>query len=139
MQSNLTKDKIYWAGWMKKHRQYWSLVTASLVVLSSLAAGCSTIPEAPAGEPISPPALLTYVDESNGLSISYPRDWSMMPEELLGAAIIGFNAPEAEHGSTPNFTVLRMNLSSEMSVNDLFKISKASLEALDGYTSVSMQ
>jgi len=124
---------------MKKHRQYWNLVALSLVVLIGLAAGCSIIHEAPADELIQTPAFLIYADESNGFSISYPQDWSRMPEELLETAIIGFSARKTEHGSTPNFTVLRMNLSSELSVTDLFEISKASLEALAGYNSVSIQ
>lgn len=139
LQFNLREAKIYRMGKMKGYNWHRALLVASLVVLVSLAAGCTTISGMLTDEPASTSALLTYVDKSNSFSISYPQDWSRMPEELLGAAIIGFNAPEAEHGSTPNFTVLRMNLSSEMSVNDLFEISKASLEALTGYTSVSTQ
>lgn len=37
---------------------------------------------------------LTYTDEANGFSISYPEDWDTMPQESLEAALIRFEDPD---------------------------------------------
>lgn len=121
---------------MKKYKWYWSLLTLSLVVLIGSTAGCITI--TPSEGP-APSALLTYTDETNGFSISYPGNWERAPEELLGGAIVGFSAPREEHGGKPNFTVFRRELPSEMSVDSFFETSKSGLQAVEGYTFVSKQ
>ena len=49
---------------------------------------------APTPPPTPTAGYLTYTDEANGFSISYPEDWNTMPQESLEAAIIGFQDPE---------------------------------------------
>ena len=68
----------------------------TLIVLTLLAIlFVSTMACGRGGEQATPtPGYLTYTDEANGFSISYPEDWNTMPQESLDAALIGFQDPE---------------------------------------------
>ncbi len=83
---------------MKKDKWRFMLVALSLMALIGSGAGCVTV-VAP-DEEVPTSALLTYTDEVNGFSISYPRDWESLPKELRGEdTIAGFRTPQgtAEH------------------------------------------
>jgi uncharacterized lipoprotein len=71
-----------------KTKKLMVLTLLAILLLSTMACGWG-------GEQATPmPGYLTYSDETNGFSISYPEDWNTMPQESLDAALIGFQDPE---------------------------------------------
>jgi len=76
------------------------LVILTLLALlgSAMACGGSRGEKTPTPAPTSTPTptagYLTYTDEANGFSISYPEDWNTMPQQSLEAGLIGFEDPE---------------------------------------------
>ena len=76
-----------------------------LVILTLLALLVSTMACGRGGGEKTPtPALtstptpragyLTYTDEANGFSVSYPEDWDTMPQKSLETVLIGFKDPD---------------------------------------------
>ncbi len=92
--------------------------------------------------------MLTYTDTANGLSVSYPRDWKEMPQNLLGGLMnimggkgtvaAGFWAPAAaEYGFTPNFIVARTALQYEQTLESAYNEVKLETEQEKGYAFIS--
>jgi len=100
-------------------------------------AGCVTV-VAP-DEEVPTFALLTYADEVNGFSISYPRDWESLPKELRGEdTIAGFCTPQ---GTAENrvaiFLVDKYTLPYEQSLQAGYEELKLAAKQEDGYIFIS--
>jgi hypothetical protein len=72
--------------------------------------------------------LLTYIDESTGFSISYPRDWGEVPRELWkgmqteeGEILITFWSP---YPHKLNFIVWKEELSYPMDLQNYYEVKK---------------
>ena len=126
---------------MNKHRLHWSLISLFLVALVTSTIGCITI-TAPGGEeqgagPSS--AFLTYVDDINGFSISYPSIWVRQPDVPEGG-VVAFAAPaDAGQSTGASFLVMRVESPAEMSLQSKYDSMKADLEPLPGFSVVSEQ
>lgn len=111
---------------MNKHRWYSLLFLGLVFVFASLPLACS--------EPTPSSMFLTYTDETNGFSISYPQDWEIVSEERLHAPqIAAFWAPKAEHKGKPLFTLAREDRLAETSLERYFEEARATLEGSVGY------
>lgn len=52
--------------------------------------GCAGAQQELPAETVSLPPLVTYIDEINGFTISYPLQWSRMPDSPIGGALVSF-------------------------------------------------
>lgn len=114
-----------------KGKHGWATIAACLVVSVGWASGCTAtiVPEAPT----SLPTFLTHVDEDNGFSISYPKDWEKECEDCLSETeIVAFSALAGEHEGQAFFSVAKENWPSETTALSYFEEAKAALEASEG-------
>lgn len=85
---------------MTKHKWYPIPLAAVCFLLGASFLACTEL--------TTSPTFLTYTDEINGFSISYPQDWEIMSEDRLqGPQIVAFWTPAAEHEGKPLFTLAR--------------------------------
>ena len=111
---------------MTKHKRFPILLATLSLLLGTSFLACTEL------TPSS--TFLTYTDEINGFSISYPQDWEIMSEERLqGPQIAAFWAPKAEHKGKPLFTLAREDQLLEASVQSYFEEARAVLEGSVGY------
>ena len=111
---------------MTKHKWYPILLVALCLLLGTSFLACTEL------TPSS--TFLTYTDEINGFSISYPQDWEIMPEDRLqGPQIVAFWAPAAEHEGKPLFTLSREGQLAGITVQSYFQEARAALEESVGY------
>ena len=111
---------------MTKHKWYAILLVTLFLLLGASFLACTEL------TPSS--TFLTYTDEINGFSISYPQDWEIMSEDRLqGPQIVAFWAPAAEHEGKPLFTLSREDQLSEASAQSYFEEARAALEESTGY------
>ena len=91
--------------------------------------------------------LLTYIDESNGFSISYPRDWEEMPREIWkgvqteeGEILIAFWSP---YPHKLNFIVWKEELSYPMNIQNYYEVKKEKVKEralmLNNYAFISAE
>lgn len=73
-----------------KAKQLIVLTLLAIILVSTMACGRG----GGQATPTPTAGYLTYTDEANGFSISYPEDWTTMPPESLEAALIEFQDPE---------------------------------------------
>lgn len=111
---------------MTKHKWYPILLVALSLLLGTSFLACTEL------TPSS--TFLTYTDEINGFSISYPQDWEIMSEDRLqGPQIVAFWAPAAEHEGKPLFTLGREDRLTGITVQSYFQETRAALEESTGY------
>jgi hypothetical protein len=75
---------------MRTDRYYRKTVVIILGFILFPLLGCSTAQPQLQAEPVALPKLVTYTDGINGFSISYPQQWSRMPDSTTGGALVSF-------------------------------------------------
>ena len=107
-----------------------------IMLLIGLACGDGGEPEpTPTSTPIS--GFLTYTDEVNDFSFSYPDDWQLASDELSAGTDVMFLAPVACSDINTNFNVVSEGLPYSMSVQSYFENGKSYLQAFTEYTPIS--
>ena len=89
----------------------------------------------PAPTPVS--GFLTYTDEANGFSISYPEDWELVPEEMWEDVLLMLWAPVACEEFITDFSITTEGLPYPLSVQSYSEGAERHLRSLEGYTSIS--
>jgi len=138
-------------GTMLKYRKFKSLALVIMIAFSLLFAACCPPPTpsptptptpTPTATPTPTPTpiagFITYTDEVNGFSISYPEDWEITPEETwIEYVVIACSAPVACGGYIPFFSTISMEVPSFWSLQTLVESGKEGLEDLEEYTLIS--
>ena len=111
-------------------------------IIDSFELAGSGLVSIPVSGPASSPALSTHADPQDGFSISYPADWSLMPEEITPTddywvLATAYWAPKADYGFTPEFAVWWERLDAQMSVETYFDIVVRDLRSIPGYRLIS--
>jgi hypothetical protein len=107
-----------------------------IMLLVGLACGDGGEPEqTPTPTPLS--GFITYTNEVNGFSFSYPDDWQLASDELSAGTDVMFLASVACSDVTTNFNVVSEDLPYSMSVQGYFENGKSYLQAFTGYTPIS--
>ncbi len=77
---------------MKVHRYSLNTLYILLGIILLLAPlyGCATEKQDVPAETVTLPPLVTYIDEINGFEVSYPQQWSRMPDSPVGGALVSF-------------------------------------------------
>ena len=116
---------------MRRYTWFQVVMVILPVMLLSLATGCETIKPS---ECLETSALLTYSDTNNGFSISYPRDWELVPKDLLSDKdIVGFWIPEAENKGKPIFSMSKQECPTDTNPDNYFQTLKVVLQGSPAY------
>jgi hypothetical protein len=90
----------------------------------------------------APQQFETHIDENQGFLISYPQDWTIIPEDILPAQqglIVAYWATEAVNNFTPNLNIMIEPLDTDMSINTYFDAAEMHLKTIDGYKAISTE
>jgi hypothetical protein len=116
---------------MKRGTWFQVVMVILSAMLLPLATGCETVK--PSEYPETS-VLLTYIDTNNGFSISYPRDWELVPKDLLSDKdIVGFWIPEAENKGKPIFSMSKQECPTDASPDKYFQTLEVVLQGSPAY------
>jgi len=86
----------------------------------------------------TPSGFQTYTDSVNGFSISYPKNWEKLPQELMtGDSIAGFRTPEGTGTSRAMVLLQNFSVSSGATLQSEYEDFKLVAESFPGYLFIS--
>jgi hypothetical protein len=115
-------------SWIK-----WLIIGIAIVVIlggALLVVGAFTSSSGPDTDDASS-SITAYSNNEYEFYLAYPKDWSEMPDSVLGqeaGIITGFWASSEEHGVTTNVLIAREELPEGMDIDTYFELAQQSFE-----------